>query len=217
MDRNLILLDIETQRDFFLPRGSCYTKAASRAAANVLRLFNWAKTQRVPVVSTVLRVRPSEQGPLAKTPHCVEGTKGERKMPGTVLPHHVDLGLLNTTDLPIRLLRQYQQVVFEKRVTDIFAHARLERLLTELPPGIFVICGAGVAHGIVQAAVGLRNRGFGVILAEDAVLDLGDPLAEMAYRRMEAKGVIFAPTAEIVAPKVHARTTPFRATEPARQ
>jgi len=206
-----ILLDIETQNDFFRPGGSCYSKKSRVAARNVRALFRWAKACRMPVISTVLRVRRSQIGPLAKVPHCLEGTEGEKKLTGTVLPRRINLGLRNTTDLPPDLLRDYQQVIIEKRSTDIFLHDRLERLVTELPPAVFVICGAGVAHGIVQAAVGLHERGFGVIVVEDAVLDLGDPLAEMAYRRMEAKGVVFAPTAEITTPvRRRPKVRPFR-------
>jgi nicotinamidase-related amidase len=210
MKHRRILLDIETQRDLFLPAGSCFTPQAPAAARNICRLFDWAARSHVPVISTVLRVRRFERGPLAGVPHCVEGTDGERKLPGTVLPHRVNFGLRNCTDLPGKVLSHYQQVVFEKRVTDIFAHARLERLISELPPATFVICGAGVAKGIVQAAVGLRYRGFGVLLASDAVVDLGDKLTEMAYLRMQAKGVIFAPTGEIVVPRPRPRAKPFR-------
>ena len=92
-----------------------------------------------------------------------------------------------------------------------------ERLLTELDVGTFVLFGAGVAHGICQAAIGLRTRGFGVILAHDAVLDLGHELAPMAARRMEAKGVIFAPAREIISPKRKPHVAPFRASVTARR
>jgi isochorismate hydrolase len=138
-------------------------------------------------------------------------------MPETILSARVNLGLRNTTDLPSSLFEDYQQVIFEKRHTDIFLHARAERLITELPNATFILCGAGLAQGIVQAAVGLRNRGLGVILAEDAVLDLNDPMAEMSRRRMEAKGVIFAPTQKIILPSVvkGKRPAKFRQTHPA--
>jgi len=210
MDLERILLDIETQRDFFCPGGSCYSRQAGRIMPQIHRLFTWARANRIPVISTVLRVRVAERGPLAQVPHCVEGTEGEQKMPGTVLPTRINLGLRNITDLPLGILRRHQQVIFEKRGTDIFSHTRAERLITELAGGTFIICGAGTAHGIVQAAVGLRSRGFGVILAEDAVYDLDDPLSEMAYRRMEAKGVIFAPTREIVRPRPVKQPARFR-------
>ncbi len=195
-----ILLDTETQRDFFEPGGSCYRRPASDVAKQIYKLFSWARSSRIPVLSTALRVRRGEIGPLAKLPHCIDNTEGERKLSRTLLPRRINLGLRNITDLPREIFRHYQQVIFEKRATDIFTHTRIERLITELEADNFIICGAGLAKGIVEAAVGLRARGFGVIVAQDAVLDLDDPLTEMAYLRMEAKGVIFAPTAKIIVP-----------------
>jgi nicotinamidase-related amidase len=195
-----LLLDIEVQQDFFSLGGSCFTRQSLEAGRNIRRLFAWARRRGIPVMSTVLRVRPERKGPLAPVPHCVEGTPGERRLAGTVLPRFIDLGMRGTTDLPSDLFCRYQQVVFEKRFTDIFAHARAERLLTELQAGTFVVCGAGSARGVVEAVVGLRQRRFKVILAADAILDLGDPLAEMAWLRMLAKGAVPLATSEIVAP-----------------
>ncbi len=214
MEPDRILLDIECQRDFFSPGGRWYGKRSRAAARHIYRLFSWAREESIPVLSTVLRVRPNETGPLADEPHCIEDTEGERKAPKTVLSRRIDLGLRNTTDLPDHIFRQYQQVIIERRHPDLFRHARAERLITELPPATFVICGAGVAGGIVQAAVGLRSRGFGVILARDAVLTLRPEAAEMAHRRMDAKGVIYAPTEKIIAPRPARRRYPFREPEP---
>lgn len=208
MSYQRFLLDIETQKDLF--RSGYLAQDTRPVTQNVRRLFDWAAENDIPVISTVLRVRPYEQGPFGPKPHCVEETRGERKLPGTVLPRRIDLGLLNSTDLSDDILVRYQQIIFEKRDTDIFKHARAERMITELGPATFVICGAGIAQGIVQAAVGLRSRGFSVILARDAVLDFDHPQARMAYLRMEAKGVIYAPTDEIVSPTRQPRRAPFR-------
>ena len=198
MNAQRILLDIEAQRDFFTPGGSCYERSASDVAAKMYELFAWARSQRIPVMSTVLRVRRGSRGPLAARPHCIEDSDGERKISGTVLHRRINLGMRNITDLPDDLLMRYQQVIFEKRDTDIFKHARAERMITQLPPVTFILCGAGLARGIVQATVGLRRRGFPVIIASDAVLSLHDPRAKMACLRMEAKGAIFLPTRTIV-------------------
>ena len=212
MDYERIVMDVETQRDFFLPSGSLYTPEAAEAARNVYRIFEWVRGHNIPVISTVLRVRAGDRGPMAidDRPHCVDGTSGEKKLPRTVLPRRVNLGLLNSTDLPENLFGRFQQVIFEKRDTDIFAHARAERLLTDLRGSTFILCGAGVAQGLVQAAVGLRTRGFGVIVARDAIVDLGHPRAEMARLRMQAKGAIFAPTADIIATPIPPKRRAFR-------
>lgn len=209
MDFDRILLDVETQRDLFLPKAPCYTPRARKASSAIFKLFRWARQEDIRVVSTVLRLRDGN-GPFGAKPHLVEGTDGEKKLPRTILRNRIDLGLRNNTDLPPGLLEDYQQVIFEKRQTDIFKHAKAERLITELPMVTWVVCGAGVAQGVVEAAVGLRNRGFSVILAEDAVVDFDHEHAEMAYLRMRAKGVQFCKTAEIIKPRAKLRPKPFK-------
>jgi len=145
-------------------------------------------------------------------PYCIEGTDGELRVPRTLLRRHVAYGTRRTTDLPEDILDKYQQVVFEKRHPNIMTNLRFERLLTQLGGrGTFIICGAGVAGGIAQAAIALRCRKFSVVLAEDAIADLGDPRREMALLRMAAKGVVFCPTAKIVVPPAAAKRPRFRA------
>lgn len=209
-----ILLDVEAQRDFFTPSGSGYTPRADRAAKQVQRLFAWAERERIPILSTMLRVRPDRLGPLPLRA-CIEGSRGERRLPRTLLRRRINFGLRNTTDLPPRALRQYGQILFEQRVTDPFAHSRFERLISELGPTTFVLCGAGLAHGLLQAAVGLRARNFGVILASDAVVALPGENGEMAVLCMEAKGVVFAPARLIMAPP-RRPVAPFRTALPTR-
>jgi len=199
MTYEMILLDMETQRDFFCRGGSCYTKAASGVAANIYNLFTWARDLRIPVMSAVLRLRPGQGSILSHTPHCIEGSDGERKPVRTVMSNHIDLGIRNSTDLPVDIFERYRQVIFEMRDPDVFAHPRSERLITQLKASTYVICGAGLAAGIVEAAVGLRNRGSAVIVASDAVLDLeGD--APMARLRAEVKGALFLTTKCIITP-----------------
>ncbi len=213
MNFDLVLLDIETQRDFFVPGGSCYRPSANNVRCNIYALFDWARANDQPVISTVLRIPGGRIGPLAEVPHCLEYGPGERKLHRTILRPYINLGLRNSTDLEADLFDRYRQVIFEKRHTNIFFHARAERLISELSRVSFVLCGAGVAGGVVQAALGLRNRGFGVILATDAVLDLGSPRAKMAYKQMYTKGVLFAKTRKIIAPPPRLVASPaFHAT-----
>jgi nicotinamidase-related amidase len=207
-----VLLDIESQQDFFSPEGALYRPESSRVARRIARLFAWSRVNDIPVISTVLRLRAGERGPLSSKPYCVDDTEGEQKLAKTVLARRINLGLLNTTDLPDHIFQRYQQVIFEKRNADIFGHARAERLITELPLCTFVLCGAGISAGIVQAAVGLRSRGFPVILASDAALAVSPEQAMMAHLRMAAKGVVYATTESIIAPVAKPRRLSFRST-----
>jgi len=201
-----VMLDIELQRDFFSPGGACFSEHSLAAGKNVRRLFRWARRRGIPVLSTMLRLKSGRPGPLADVPHCVEGTPGEKRISGALLARHIDLGIRNSTDLLPEIFENYQQVLFEKRHTDVFAHAGAERLLTELHPETFVICGAGTAHGIVQAVLGLRHRQHNVVLATDAILDLDDGDAEMAWLRMLAKRAVPLTTDEILAASRRSRS-----------
>ena len=193
-----VLLDVEVQRDFFSPGGALFSRSHLRAARNVRRLFAWVRRQRIPVMSTMLRVRTGRIGPLAPVPHCIDNSNGEKRISGALLRRYVNFGIRNVTDLPDDVFETYQQVIFEKRVTDIFAHTRAERLLTELEADTFFVCGAGTAGGIVEAVIGLRARGFHVVLASDAILDLDSPDAPYAWLRMLAKACVPMATDEII-------------------
>jgi nicotinamidase-related amidase len=76
----------------------------------------------------------------------------------------------------------------------------LERLITELDLSTFIVCGAGVGHGIVEAVIGLRNRGHRVLVAKDGVLAVGQPRYTFPMERMEAKGALLLPAKEIISP-----------------
>ena len=136
---------------------------------------------------------------MGVAPHCISDTFGERKVPLTVLDRRINFGLRNEAHLPADALKDYQQLIFEKRHTDIFHHARIERLISETEPTEIIICGAGVGQGIVEAAIGLQARGFGVVIAKDAVLDLDAPNQYMPVERMRAKGCLFHSTDDIIA------------------
>lgn len=200
-----LLLDIETQRDFFARGGHCFNEKSAAAAGNIYDLFDWARISRIPVISTVLRLRrPPMVSPDAPA-CCIEGTAGERKLARTILYNRIAFGTRATTDLPPDVLDTYSQVIFEKRHTDIFAHSRAERLISELSPTTIIICGAGIARGIIEAVLGLRKREFSVIVAADAVLGISGDRNSMACTKIKAKGAILLPTRKIIARSVTLR------------
>ena len=199
MNGPMILLDIQMQKDLFQPGGALYGRPNSLAAGNVYRLFQWAKATAAPVVSAVLLVRPGRRGPFGRPQHCVEGSGGEAKLARTLLPSRANLGLAHTADLPRDLFNQVQQVIFETRDPNVFRHQKFERLITELPTEYTVIiCGAAVALGVKQAAIGLLARRFRVVVAEDAVLDLGLPRTRMAWLQIMTKGARLLTTSQII-------------------
>ena len=199
MHKRAILLDVHVQRDFFVPGGTLFRPVNATATANVYRLFDWARATGSPVVSFMILVRSGRRGPFSDTPHCIEGSGGERKLARTLLKERLNLGLSHTADLPRDLFSRYQQVIFETHDVNLFAHQKFERLVTELADGYsFVLCGSSIPFGIKQAVLGLRSRRFGVVVAEDAVVDLDDPQTEMSWLQITAKQALPLPTEQII-------------------
>ena len=198
MQYERILLDFETQRDYFDACGKCVYKNADRVISNVRRLFKWVRREHVPVISTMLWTPQSRDATLGDNSVCVAGTPGSKKVGGTILPKHIIFDYRNSTDLPCALFESYQQVVFESRFSDIFAHPRIDRLVTQLGPSTYIICGATLDASVIQAVLGLRSRGASVIVVRDAVLVPDGYDAEMGYRRVAAKGAVLCSTSQVI-------------------
>lgn len=184
--RRQVLVDINTQRDFFLADGVVCIRNHRRVLAHVRRLMAWARSRDIPIISTC-EVYPDHNG--QSEPHyCIDGTVGQLKIPYTVVGNRISFAADGNTDLPRDMLRRYRQVVFHKRCVDPFDEPRIDRVLSEVCAAEFILMGA-TAEGAVKAAVlGLLQRNKRVSVVIDAVGYHDNREAKMAFRKMEAKG-----------------------------
>jgi len=184
--RKWILVDINTQKDFFLAGGNACIKNHRRVLANIRRMIAWARRNEIRIISTC-EVYPDHNG--ASDPnYCIDGTEGQEKIRYTMLSNRANFPADTNTDLPADILRQYRQIVLHKRCVDPFDEPRIERLLSEVRADNFVLIGA-IAEGAVEAtALGLLQRGKRVSVVTDAVGLLDNNEAKLAFRKMKAKG-----------------------------
>ena len=80
--------------------------------------------------------------------HCIDGTEGQKKIRYTLLNNRISFPADGNTDLPRDMLRQYGQIVLHKRCVDPFDEPRIDRLLSEVQAGEFVLIGTS-AEGAV--------------------------------------------------------------------
>jgi nicotinamidase-related amidase len=193
--RKWILIDINTQKDFFSERGNTCIRNRRRVLANVRRVIAWARHNGIRVISTC-EVYPNHNG-ASEGGYCIDGTEGQKKIRYTVLNNRANFPADNNTDLPADLLRQYRQVVLHKRCVDPFDEPRIERLLSEVRADNFVIIGASVEGSVKATALGLLQRGKKVSVVTDAVGLLNKREAKMAFRKMKAKGARLIETKNI--------------------
>jgi len=194
MRRKSILVDINTQRDFFLASGNACIKNHRRVLANVRRMVAWARYKNVPIISTC-EVYPNHNG--CSEEYCVEGTNGQRKISYTLLDKNTSFAAEGSTDLPFDLLRTYKQIILNKRCIDPFDEPRIDRLLSEIKAHDFLLIGACAEDAVKAMGLGLLQRGKRVTVVVDAVGTHNHEEAKLAFRKLEAKGAKLRETRDI--------------------
>jgi len=196
--RKTVLVDIDTQRDFFLPDGSACIRNHRRILARIRRVMAWARTRDIPVISTC-EVHPNNgNGNGNGYGRCFDGTEGQKKIRYTSISNCITFSADGSTDLPTDLLVRYRQIILHKRCEDPFDEPRIDRLLSEIRADEFILMGA-TAEGAVEAtALGLLQRGKKVKVLVDAVGQHDNKEARLALRKMEAKGAKLIETRKLV-------------------
>jgi nicotinamidase-related amidase len=185
--RRQVIVDVNTQRDFFLADGTVCIRNHRRVLAHIRRLMAWARMRDIPIISTC-EVHPDHNGHNGDARYCVDGTPGQMKIGYTLLNSRITFAADGNTDLPRDLLRRYRQVVLHKRCTDPFDEPRIDRVLSEVCAAEFLLIGACAEGAVKAAALGLLQRDKKVCVVIDAVGYHDHHEAKMAFRKMEAKG-----------------------------
>lgn len=187
--RKKVLLDLNTQKDFFLADGKACVGNHRRILSRIRRIMAWARLNNIPIVSTS-QVFPDDHH--SEHPYCcIDGTEGQRKISYTKVFRRKNFPADGSTDLPSDILHKFQQVVLHNRTLDPFDEPRIERLLTELDADEFVVMGATAEDTVKACVLGLLQRGKKVSVVRDAVGAVDKQESEMAIRKMMAKGARF--------------------------
>ena len=167
----LLFWDVDTQVDFMDPGGKLYVPGAEKIIPNIQRLNQWAASHQILVVSSTDAHQPSDPEFRDYPPHCLTGTAGQQKVPGTVLAKHLVMPN-RKSELPAEL-ESYQQIIVEKQALDVFTNPNIETLLGKLGKDREIILYGVVTEICVdRAARGLMSRGYKVNVVEDAIRHL---------------------------------------------
>jgi len=193
--RKPILIDIDTQKDFFLATGNACIRNHRRVLANIRRVMAWARRKNIPLIS-IAEVFPNNNGG-SEISYCLDGTDGQKKIRYTLLRNRASFPADGSTDLPHDLLRQYSQVILHKRCLDPFDEPRIERLLSEVRANEFILVGASAEGAVLATALGLLQRGKNVSVVVDAVGSHNKQEARLAIRKIQTKGARLIETKDI--------------------
>lgn len=207
-----VLIDLNTQCDFLLPRGAVPVANREQMLPNVRRLMSWARNTRLPVISTIDSHRAGERS-NGFPPYCIDRTPGQKKLPFTLLPRRIILHGDNTLDLPIEAFRRYRQLIFTKRSGDFLSNPKADRLVSQLRVHHLIVFGVITECCVKAAVLSLIARLRRVVVVKDACGFWSPPDAELAMRQMEAKGAVMVTTEELISGAADERIQASRALE----
>jgi len=210
-----IFVDVDIQNDFCDPSGSLYVKGSPNELYR--ELTTWAVAHHVPILGSVDShawdawefASSDTPAPSAKRPefpdHCVKGTPGWLKIPGTLPPRFRFIP--NVPDAPTdsiaRELRSgaTQGVYFEKEVYSLFANPLAEGFVKALLAGDspeFIVYGVAADYCVKAAAIGLAQRGYKTAVLTDAIAGITAKGTASAIKEMKAAGVRITQASELL-------------------
>ena len=161
-----VFFDVDTQMDFLFPAGALYVPAAEHLVPLIAQLNHHAFARRIPLISTVDAHAENDAEFSRWPPHCVAGTLGQRKPECTLLPQRAVVPGIAP------------QMILEKQSVDCFTSPHLPGLLAALAVDRCVVYGVVTEICVLNAARGLRARGYPVEIVTEALQELSRESAE---------------------------------------
>jgi nicotinamidase/pyrazinamidase len=166
LDGPLVFVSIDTQRDFLEPTGALYVPGSTEILANLGRLTEFARRNRVPILATTCAHLPDDPELTQFPPHCMAGTRGQEVVAETFCPDSVimEADARLTGELPLHLTLQ-------KRDLDVFKRPDADELFTRFNENrpTFVVYGVATDYCVRAAVEGLLRRHCRVAIVVDAV------------------------------------------------
>ena len=185
-----IVVDVDTQKHFFLDKGPICVRDHLSVLSNIRRVMAWVRMWHIHMVSTVQMFSENAIDHNFNT----TGGLSLKKINCTLRNKHISFDATDYTDLPGRILRQYNQVILYKRCFDLFEEPQADRILTESEADEFILIGAPTEGAVRATALGLLHRQKKVTVLVNATGSLNVASGKRALRHMRAKGAILADT-----------------------
>ena len=148
---DLMFFDIDTQNDFMLSSGKLYVNGAEQIIPNLQKLFDYAKTHNITIVSST-DAHKSKDDEFEQFPsHCVKGTTGQKKIDTTLL-QQTEIIPNEKVDVTIK---PNTQIIIEKETFDVFSNPNTLDILKRLNPGKVVVFGVATDYCVKAAVLSL--------------------------------------------------------------
>lgn len=202
MKKNQVaFVDVDTQFDFMHPEGNLYVPGAKEIVPNLEKLVYFARTREIPLIASADAHTVDDPEFKLFPLHCVKGEPGQQKIDATTVKGALCVGIQ-----PQKLdMDPVNAVVVEKTVFDMFANPNIDQVLETTAAKEYIVFGVATDYCVKAAALGLRRRGYDVEVVTDAVRPVTEEGGRQALAEMQAAGIRFTTTAEVVQDKDSSR------------
>ena len=203
----LLLWDVDTQVDFVHADGKLPVPDAEAAVPAMARLVEWARANGVVHLATaddheLTDPEISDEPDFEATypPHCLRGTPGGAKIPGTAQRDPLPISLTPyPPSLVPALVADRSELLILKKTYSAFSNPNLDAALGALAPDEVLVFGVATDVCNHAAITGLRSRGYAVAFVEDASRGLSEERVARVLEQWRGNGVRFTTTDEVVA------------------
>lgn len=193
-----VLVDLCLQREYLAADGIRRCRNAFQVLPNVRRLMALARWAKMPVISCVDSRRPNQ---VAEDFLHLDWRSSpvRRKAAYTLLHDHAVVESDNCLCVSLDVLKTHQQTIFTKYHRDPFTNPKLDRLLTEMPCGRFVVFGAPLETSLRILVLGLIRRSRPVVVIHDACGYWDADEGLLVLRQLHVKGCAMVSCEDYVA------------------
>lgn len=195
--KEIVFVDIDTQFDFMIPEGKLYVKGAKGIIPNLKRLTQMAAKNDILIISSVDTHIKNDPEFKQFPPHCVMASKGQKKIPPTLLKRHIFIPerILSKQELR-RKIKGYRQLIVQKNNVYTFMDLNLLRIFK--PFKIAFVYGVALDYCVRAAVLDLLKAGLRVNLVVDAAPAIDPSAGKFLLAQFKKGGVKLMRTKEAV-------------------
>ena len=198
--KKIVFLDIDTQFDFLYKEGALYVKNSKSVIKNIEKLTKFASENNIPIISSQDTHHKNDIEFKSFPPHCIKGTKGNKKLKGTLLRKHKVISSRSryTEDEISKIVSEYPQIILEKNVLGVFSNVNALNIIEGFYPEEIYVYGVATEYCVKEAVEGLIKHGFSAVVIEDAVKEISHIEKEKIFSLWKKKGVRFIDTKSLL-------------------
>ena len=199
--KDTIFFDVDTQYDFMRKDGKLYVPDAEEIIPNLKKITQFAKRNNIPVIASADNHKMSDWEIASKTfpPHCMQDTKGQKKIPETILRNTIVVPNKKLSIKKIKKLIEKNRLLIEKQKYDAFSNPNLKQILKTIKKAY--VYGVATDYCVKAAVLGLRSMKIETFVIKDAIRPVFKKNEKKDLDLFKKKGAKFLNTSQLLKKK----------------